>query len=289
MNKMLRLSLNIAITVLIIISALLQSNAVSAADTTEEITIGDVSDPGILPDSGFYFMKSWGRNLQMTFAGSDIKRARLMLKFTNEDALALQEMYEKGKYDVGAKHAEKYALQLQKTVQAMEQVRTRQGENASEYLVDKLEQNYLRQQEVLLSVLEKAPGADQEGLLNAIENSNKHVGAIIMAQQGQQALQQYQEQVNQQTKNMGQETKIRVQQRLQITHGQAGQPSDANSEQGVMNQQTTQSQTQTKTQMGNNMQQTTQQSGQPNSPNQGNGPSNSSNQGGESLGNQYGK
>jgi hypothetical protein len=229
-------------------------------------------------------MKSWGRNLQLMFAGSDTDQARLMLKYANEDALALQKMYELGKYDLGAKHAEQYALQLQNTVQTMDQIRTLQGENASEELVGKLELNYLRQQEVLLSVLENAPEAAQNGLVNAIENSNKHVAAMVMAQNGEQALQQYQEQVNQQVKNMGQETKIMVQQRIEVMHGQDGQSSNANSGQGVMTQTQTQTQTQAQTQQQTQaqtqtqtstqtMQQTGQQSGQQNMQNQGTGQS----------------
>jgi hypothetical protein len=232
----------------IVFSALIPGMAVFADDNVAETAIGDVTDPGILPDSGFYFMKSWGRNMQVMFAGSDTERARLMLRYTNEDALALEKMYEQDKYEVGAKHAEQYALQLQDTVQTMEQVRTRQGEAASEELVDKLEHNYLRQQELLLSVLEKAPDAAQNGILNAIENSNKHVGAMVMAQQGQAELQQYQQQVNQQTNNMGEEIKIKVRQRLQVMHGQAEQSAGGDSGQGVMTQQTTETQTQTQAQ-----------------------------------------
>lgn len=292
MNRIFRLSLNIGLAIAIILPALIPGMAVFADDSDGETALGGVTDPGILPDSGFYFMKSWGRNLQLTFAGSDTEKARLMLKYTNEDALALQKMYQLGKYDVGAEHAEQYALQLQNTVQTMDQLRTGQGGNASEELVGKLEQNYLRQQEVLLSVLEKAPEAAQNGLLNAIENSNKHVAAMVMAQNGEQALQQYQEKVNQQTNNMGQETKIMVQQRLEVMHGQNGQSSNANSGQDVMtqtqtqtqtqnqgqgqNQTQTQQQTQTQTQTQTStqtMQQTGQQSGQQNMQNQGTGQS----------------
>jgi hypothetical protein len=299
MNKILRLSLIIGLAVVVILSALIPGMTVSAEDNAGGTAIGDVTDPGILPDSGFYFMKSWGRNLQLMFAGSDTEKARLMLKYTNEDALALQKMYQMGKYDVGTRHAEQYALQLQNTVQNMEQLRTRQGNSASEELVGKLEQNYLRQQEVLLSILEKAPEAAQGGLLNAIENSNKHVAAIVMAQNGEQALQQYQEQVNQQTKNMGQETKLIVQQKLEVMHGQATQSSGSNSSgQGVMNQIQTQTQNQVQTQTQNQaqtqsqtstqtMQQTGQQSGQQNTQNQGAGQSNTnSGSGTQGSGNQ---
>ena len=273
MHKILSLALNMGLALVItLFSVLMPGMAVSAAGDAEDTAIGDVTDPGILPDSGFYFMKSWGRNLQLMFAGSDTERARLMLKYTNEDALALKKMYEKGKYDVGAEYAGQYALQLQNTVRAMEQVRTEQGSNASEELIGELKQNYLKQQQVLLSVLEKAPETAQDGLLNAIENTNKHVGAVVMAQNGEQALQQYQEQVNTQTQNMGETTMIKVQNKLEVRHGQATQSSGSNSAgQGVMIQQMTQTQTQTQAE---NATQTMQQGGQPNMQNQGAGQSN---------------
>jgi len=237
------------------------------ADSTEDTAIGDVTDPGILPDSGFYFMKKWGRSLQLMFAGSDAEKAKLMLKYSNEDALALQQMYQMAKYNAGSRFAEQYASQLENTVQTIEQVRTGQGENASEELVGKLEQNYLKQQEVLLSVLEEAPEAAQSGLLNAIENSNKHVAAMIMAQKGERALQQYQENVNQQTQNMGEETKIKVQKRLEVVHGQATQ-------QGVTTQTRTRAQSDNQT-----SQQTGQQGGQQSM--QQEGPQNMQNQDGQ--------
>lgn len=258
MSKLSYLLFCIVFALAIVVSPLISSAPV-LADTTGDTAIGEVTDPGILPDSGFYFMKKWGRNLQLMFAGSDTERARLMLKYTNEDALALWEMYQMGKYDVGSEFAEQYALQLQNTVQIMEQIRARQGENTSEELVNKLQQNYLRQQEVLLSVLEKAPEAAQNGLLNAVENSNKHVAAMIMAQNGERVLQQYQEQVNQQASNMGEETKIRVQQRLQSVYSQTEQTSVGSSEQGTMTQTQAQTENQTSQQT---MQQTGQQNGQ---------------------------
>ena len=272
MSKLSYLLLCMVFTLAMVVSPFISSVPV-LADTTEETTTGDVTDPGILPDSGFYFMKKWGRNLQLMFTAGNAEKAKLMLKYTNEDALALKEMYEAGKYDVGARHAEQYSLQLQNTIQTIEQVRLQQGQEASEELIDKLEQNYLRQQEVLLSVVEKAPEAAQNGILNTIENSNKHVAAMILAQKGQEALAQYQEQVNQQTTNMGEETKIRVQQRLQVTHGQAEQTSTGSSEQGTMTQTQTKTQTQTQTQTSEQtMQQTGQQSGQQTMQNQGAGP-----------------
>jgi len=244
MIKVLRLSLNIGLTVAMVIAAFIPGVTASADDIVEATAIGEVTDPGILPDSGFYFMKSWGRNLQLMFTAGETEKARLMLQYSNEDALALKKLCDMGKCDEAAKHAGQYSLQLQNAIQTMEYVRVRQGASVSAALDTELEQNYLQQQGVLLSVLEKAPEAAQPGILNAIDNSSKHVSAVILAHQGQAALEQYQEQVKQQTSNMGEDSKIMVQQRLQIMHGQSEQTSTSTSAQGVMTPQTTQTQTQ---------------------------------------------
>ena len=278
MSKMLFLWLNAGLTVAMVFAAFIPGVTVSADDIVEATAVGEVTDPGILPDSGFYFMKSWGRNLQLMFAAGETEKAKLMLKYSNEDALALKKLCDMGKCEEAAKHAGQYSLQLQNAIQAMEYVRVRQGASVSAALDTELEQNYLQQQEVLLSVLEKAPEAAQTGILNAIDNSSKHVSAVILSHQGEAALEQYQEQVNQQTSNMGEDTKIMVQQRLQIMHGQAEQSSTSASEQGVMTQQTTQTQTQTQTQAQTQtpvqlMQQTGQQSSQQNTQNQAGGES----------------
>jgi len=236
-----------ALLVMVCAMAMVVSAAPASADSAEITSIGEAATPAILPDSGLNFLNGWGRNIQLAFAGSEAEKAKLMLKYSGEDALALKAMYAAGKYDAGAKQTEQYALQLENTVQAVEQVRASQGEQASAELVAKLEQNYLRQQEVLLSVLEKTPEAAQSGILNAIENSNKHVATVILAHEGEQALEQYQTQVDQQTTNLGSETRLKVQQKLQAVHGQSGQSSGDSGGQGVQTQTQTQIQAQIQT------------------------------------------
>jgi len=248
MYRVLRLSLNTVLTVAIVIAAFIPAITASADAIVEATAIGEVTDPGILPDSGLYFTKSWGRNLRLMLSTSEMQKAHLMLQYSNEDALALKKLCDMGKCDVAAEHAGQYSLHLQNAIQTMEYVRLRQGAGVTASLAAKIEQDYLQQQEVLLSVLEKAPEAAQTGILNAIDNSSKHVGAMVLAHQGQAALVQYEEQVNQQTNNMGTDTRIMVQQRLQLTHGQAETSSAGASGQAVMTQQTTQTQAQTQIQ-----------------------------------------
>lgn len=260
----------------LMIPAALTGEPVSA-DDGDDSAIGDVTDPGILPGSGFYFLKSWGRNLQLMFAANSADKARLQLKYANEDALALKKLCDSGKCDVAARHTLQYTIQMQNTVQAMEQLRAQQDDEATEELNTRLQQNYMQQQAMLASVLENAPQSAQNGILNAIENSNRHIEGYILQYQGQAALEQYQEQVLQQTANMGQATKLKVQQRLQASHGNAGQQSGSTQLQNqtqtqgqIQSQSQSQSQTQTQTQV-----QVQQQTGQQSSGSQGNQGSNS--------------
>src|SRR4030042_693425 len=145
-----------------------------------------------------------------------------------EDAVAIKKLCDTGKCEIAARHAEQYELQLQNAIQNAEQARLQQGDKSTEGLVSKLEQNYLRQQEVLASVLEQAPESAQNGILNAIENSNRHIENMVLAQQGQAALEQYQHEVTRQTNNMGESTRLKIQQRLQASHGQTDTPSTGN-------------------------------------------------------------
>ena len=183
---------------------------------TETVSIGEVSDPGILPDSPFYFVKSWGRTIRSFFAFNSQKKAELALRFANEDALAIKELCDKGKCQLAEKHCEKFQEQFQRAVQRMERVRE-EGKDV-EALIEKLKENHFRQQQVLASVLEKAPEQAEEGILNAIENSCFGLENAVERIQGKQKLEQFREELNLQFSNVGEETRIRIQERLEAGH-----------------------------------------------------------------------
>lgn len=207
-----------------LVLAMLLMPSMPAVAQEEGASIGDTSSSGILPGSNFYFVKVLGRNLQLWLA-DDLQKANLLIRFSDEDALAIEELAQNGKLDLALQHAEQFQEQLQRAVQYMERARG-QGQDVR-VVVIKLEQNHLRQQAVLARVLEKAPEAAKEGLLNAIENSSKNVGDAILEAQGQEALNRYQEHLNQQVSNMGEETKLKIRERLQAGHGK---PADVSSE-----------------------------------------------------------
>lgn len=67
----------------------------------EELSVGGVTDPGILPSSPFYFLKSIGRSLTYALTFEAVDKANLMLRYANEDVLGIRATFLQGNY-VGA-------------------------------------------------------------------------------------------------------------------------------------------------------------------------------------------
>ena len=57
----------------------------------------EIKEPGLLPDSPFYFVKNWWRGLQLAFTFDPVKKAQLREKFANEKLLELKKLAEKKK------------------------------------------------------------------------------------------------------------------------------------------------------------------------------------------------
>jgi len=211
---------NVFIILAVAILILLLCPTIPALAQDEGNSNSDVTDAGILPDSNFYFFKVLGRNLQL-WLGDDLHKADLALQFANEDAAVVNELAQKNKFQLAVQHSEQFQEQLQLAIQYME--RAREQNQDIRIMVMQMEQNHLRQQLMLASALEKAPEAAKEGLLNAIENSSKHVGDAIGEMEGEEALNRFEEQLNQQVSNLGEDTKLRIRERLKASHGKPSQ------------------------------------------------------------------
>jgi len=198
----------------VIIGLAFPASPVWAQEGAEEeaVSIGDVSDPGILPDSPFYFVKGWSRGIRLAFAFNAQKKAELELRFANEDALAIKKLCDKGEYKLAEKHCEKFQEQYQRAIQTTEKAK-QQGKDIEE-LIEKLEENHLRQQQVLASVLEKVPEQAQEGVLNAMANSSFGLENAVERIQGKQKMEQFQEELKLQFSNVGEETQLEIQEGL---------------------------------------------------------------------------
>jgi hypothetical protein len=183
------------------------------AQDQDVVSIGEVSDPGILPDSPFYFLKGWGRSIRSLFTFDALKKAELELKFANEDALAIEKLCDKGECELAEKFCEKFQEQFQRTIQRMEKAKQK-GKDV-EALTERLKENHLRQQRILAEVLERAPEQAKEGILKAIENSTFGLENAIENVQGKHKMEQFREELNLQIRNMGEETQLRIQERLE--------------------------------------------------------------------------
>lgn len=213
-KKILFVSLVFVISFLAVSQSLAETEENAAVNAE---SIGEVSDPGILPGSPFYFIKNLGRSLKMFFTFDSAKKARLELKYANEDILSLKELCDQGKCDLAKKLSEKYEAKMEKVNTRIETAKQK-GEDVEE-LIQNLKDNYARHQQILLRVLEKAPEQARDGLMNAMENSEKGLMNAVEKIESNEARIQLRNQLNSQIRNevenMGQETRLQVRQKWQ--------------------------------------------------------------------------
>jgi hypothetical protein len=61
-------------------------------DETIEAEDLEISEPNILPDSPFYFLKNWGRSIQSFFAFNPVSKAELRLRFANDKLIEAKKL-----------------------------------------------------------------------------------------------------------------------------------------------------------------------------------------------------
>jgi hypothetical protein len=101
---------------------------VAYAQEAEDTTL---PEPGITPDSPFYFMDKWGKGISLAFTFNAAERARKALQYADENMAEVKAMIAAGKPDAAAEAANEYQSRFQMAVQNMEQARL-QGEDVSE-------------------------------------------------------------------------------------------------------------------------------------------------------------
>jgi hypothetical protein len=69
-------------------------------------------NPGTLPDSSFYFLKSWKESIQTFFTFGAENKAKQFLHLADVRLAEYQKMIEMGKTDIALKTLEKYEKQL---------------------------------------------------------------------------------------------------------------------------------------------------------------------------------
>lgn len=112
-----------------------------------------VSEPKVLPDSPFYFLKNWARGIQNVLTFNPLKKAELRLKFADEKLMEVKKMVEKIKDPEKIKKAtENYQQEEEKIKEQVEKIKEKAAENPQvESFLDK----FIHQQTLHEKLLEK--------------------------------------------------------------------------------------------------------------------------------------
>ncbi len=151
-------------------------DATNAVVSEETITAQDlgVSEPTLLPDSNFYFLKNWGNAIKMVFTFGQVNKAQLNLKIASEKLLEAQKLAGKTS---NSKILEKATEFYNKQVEKMEKnIDKFQGTATTSNAISKFLDKYTKQQILHTQILEKLETKVPTSTMEKIkQNTEKHL------------------------------------------------------------------------------------------------------------------
>lgn len=151
------------------------AEAADEADVTEEVIIDEmvspedlgVNEPTLLPDSKFYFLKSWRRGIRSIFTRDPIKKAELKLRYASEKLLEARKLADKNKRpEILTKAAESFQREMGKVRVQIDKIKdTASTSPKVGKFLDKFVQKEFLHQKILDKIEEKVP----EGALEKIK------------------------------------------------------------------------------------------------------------------------
>ncbi len=161
----------------------ISAEVIEAINLDEDIKSEDlgISEPNILPDSPFYFLKEWGRNIQSFFTFNSIKKAELREKFTNEKLIEMKKMIEQKKSRERIEKAiENYQNEVEEAKRFTERIRVRaeESEEVGKFL-DKFIQHQTLHQRVLHKLETQVPAETLGKIREARERHIEKFGEVM--------------------------------------------------------------------------------------------------------------
>ncbi len=129
----------------------------------------DLPEPGMLPDSPFYFLKSWSEGIGTFFTFGEIKKAERFLNLSGKRLAEAKALAEKDNTEDASRAIERYEEQLERALQRAERGKEK-GLDTDEVL-ERISEAILKHQGVLADVYEKVPEEARAGIERAMENS----------------------------------------------------------------------------------------------------------------------
>ncbi len=160
---------------LIILTVFLMASPALAEQTLEEVIQDtevtaeslNIKDPEILPDSPFYFLKEWGRNIRSFLTFNNVEKLELKNRFANENLLELKKLVEKNsKEEVLQKTIRRYQERMGDLEKATEGIKSQEA-------VDRFLDKYTNQQILHQRILEKLENQVPEKTFQKIEEARQ--------------------------------------------------------------------------------------------------------------------
>jgi hypothetical protein len=126
--------------------------AVSLDENVQPEDLG-ISEPRILPDSPFYFLKNWGRNIRSFFTFNPVAKAELKLRFADEKLIEARKLAQiKKDPKIIEKAADNYQKEIEALKSAADRIKQKAGENPK---VDQFLNKFTRHQILHQRILQK--------------------------------------------------------------------------------------------------------------------------------------
>lgn len=171
---------------------LIISTIVFFASTTGFAQSQSLPDPGLTPDSPFYFLKTWEEQIQLFFTFDVEQKAKQYLHLAEVRLAEYQKMLNKALIDntridlnqkpfatrqgILEKTLAKYEDQLNRALEKAKELKDK--DKNTEELIKNVEETTFRHLQILQEDLVKVPETAKKGIQKAIEASQKGIGKV---------------------------------------------------------------------------------------------------------------
>ena len=140
-----------------------------------------ITEPSLLPDSPFYFFKTWGREIQSALTFNPVKKAELREKFANEKLIELKKIVEKTQNSQTIEKAtENYQKEVKKIKEATERIKETAKENVQvDQFLDKFVQHRILHERILEKLETQVPEEAFAKIQEAREQHLEKFGEVM--------------------------------------------------------------------------------------------------------------
>ena len=167
-----------------LVSAQETQNASEDVEMDESVTAQDleVSEPTLLPDSHFYFLKNWQRGIRTFFTFGAVNKAKLKLKFASEKLLETRKLAEKAKSsEIIEKAAENYQKEVDKIKETVDKIKEKATESPKigEFL-DKFTKQTILHEKILEKLETQVPEQALQKIKETRERHLERFGEVML-------------------------------------------------------------------------------------------------------------